>query len=454
MVAIIRCTPRELNHIEFKERLYPPSRREEWDWTLVRDDRLWTKGRHLTLIVTPDHAGVMWVSRLGLTKREKERTSTGQKLRVLHTAVLEPRVQLDTIVNKLRPQHRRHLVPEGQLSDGTGNALISALVDERPNAQEIIDYINATRDGFAIRPGSKAEEALSIARDGTIAVARMAGMSIPQLSRWDPPAEALQDVDEPPAYLDLLHHAADQSESAENYALEDHLINRDTENMLGWLSAPTGHVAWRQFQQNGQRLFIANANRTAAERISGADVIYYHENRQSLILVQYKKLDARRNGYYYPDSDRNLEDELGRLRAVDRYVAHFRSSDDDHRLCPDPSWIKLCRPESVIPQADVMVPGMYFSRKHFESLRADPRLRDGRGGSVRFGYSNVPNYLDNTMFTRLVETGMIGTAGIGTELVRQQISRTFKKGRMLIFGLLTGEEKPQSVRNSARRKGR
>ncbi|MFG2305234.1 hypothetical protein [Actinacidiphila glaucinigra] len=198
---------------------------------------------------------------------------------------------------------------------------------------------------------------------------------------------------------------------------------------------------------------MANANRTAAEHVSSADLIYYNDTRQSLVLVQYKKLNARRKGYYYPNSDSGLDGELTRLRAVDRYAALLRKSGDDHRLCPDPSWIKLCPPEAVIPQADVMVPGMYFSRRHFEQLRQDARLQDGRGGGVRFGFANVPSYLDNTMFTRLVETGMIGTTGVGTELVRQQITRSFKQGKALILGLLTGPEEPQSERNSRRRSG-
>lgn len=106
----------------------------------------------------------------------------------------------------------------------------------------------------------------------------------------------------------------------------------------------------------------------------------------------------------------------------------------------------------VIPRADVMVPGMYFSCQHFERLRDDPRLKDGRGGAERFGYSNVSSYLDNTMFTRLVETGMIGTSGVSAELVRQQISRSAREERLLTAGILTGREEPQSARISARRR--
>jgi hypothetical protein len=159
-------------------------------------------------------------------------------------------------------------------------------------------------------------------------------------------------------------------------------------------------------------------------------------------------------GYYYPNSDRNLPDELKRMQEMDAYAAELRKPTDDHRLNPDPSWIKLCPPEGVIPQANVMVPGMYFSRQHFERLRDDSRLWDGRGGALRFGYANVPNYLDNTMFTRLVETGMIGTTGASTDLVRQQVEKSVSEGRLLTAGWVTGADQPQSVRNGIRRRGR
>ncbi len=460
MVAIIKCTGAEADAVEFKERLYPASRREEWDWTVARDDKYWTKGQHLTIIATPDAARVFWITRLGLTKRDKSITA-GRILRVLHTTKIGNPVRLDEVLDQLDNRHRRHVVPEGQQSEATGKALLDVLTRLRPDAQETISYINATTNGFRIRPESKAEQNLADQRDATLAIARMAGMTIPQLARWDPPAEQLSDDAPPPAYLNLLQPSTRRTGSAEttnnpeeSIALEDHLINRDTENLMGWLGGQTGDVAWRQFRQHGQRLFIGNANRTTAEHISGADIIYYNDTRKSLVLVQYKKLDARRHGYYYPDSDSNLEKELDRLRQVDRYAAHFRTPRDDHRLAPDPSWIKLCPPESVIPQADAMVPGMYFSRQHFEQLRSDPRLQDGRGGAVRFGYANVPSYLDNTMFTRLVETAMIGTTGVSTDLVRRQITHSLEQGRMAIMGLLSGEEEPQSVRNSRRRQQR
>jgi hypothetical protein len=465
MVAIIRCTEAETKHLEFNESIYPAARRHEWVWTTTRPKEFWTKGRHITLIATPDGYGRPVVSRLGHTKRLHQAADLEQKLEISQVTQLPHAVPLDDVLGSLSRRHSIHLVAEGQQTEATGEAVLAALAELRPEARDVIGGLRTVLDGYRVRPGSRAEDALATQRDAVLGLARMAGMTIPQLARWDPPAEALYDDTPPPAYLDLLSRtgrdarppagASRQTVAPEHdIAIEDHHIGWDSETLMGWIGENTGHVAWRRFHQNGQSLLIANVNRTSAEAISGADLLYYHETRGSLVLVQYKKLDRHVGGYYYPDSDRNLGKELKRMHDVDTYAAMLRKPTDDHRLNPDPSWIKLCPPEGVIPQTNVMVPGMYFSRQHFERLRDDPRLRDGRTGRPRFGYANVPSYLDNTMFTRLVETGMIGTTGASTELLRQQVTRSVDEGRMLIAGLVTGTEQPQSARNSARRRGR
>ncbi|WEB39906.1 hypothetical protein MOV08_11885 [Streptomyces yunnanensis] len=227
----------------------------------------------------------------------------------------------------------------------------------------------------------------------------------------------------------------------------------DTRTMHGWLGDETNHVAWRQFREHGRTLLVANANRTPAEQALGCDV-FYNVTRHSLVLVQYKKLNAERGGFYYPNSDRNPAKELVRMRSLDRYAEMQAGLADEQRLDPGPSWIKLCHPRSVPPHTTEMIRGMYFSRRQFESLCDDDRLKDGRGGAVRFGYKNVPAYLDNTLFTRLAETGQIGTTGTSTDLVRQQVIRSFRGQRSLVLATLSGEEAPQAARNAQRRQAR
>ena len=128
-----------------------------------------------------------------------------------------------------------------------------------------------------------------------------------------------------------------------------------------------------------------NANRDPAERVFGVDTIYYNGIRDSLVMVQYKKLNAAKNGIYYPDHDSNLDKQLVRMRAVDRYAAAQRRPGDDFRLLASPSWVKICHPQPFVPKSADMIHGMYLAREHFEQLRTDDRLK-GKKGGIGFAY--------------------------------------------------------------------
>ncbi|MFJ9617674.1 hypothetical protein [Streptomyces noursei] len=158
-----------------------------------------------------------------------------------------------------------------------------------------------------------------------------------------------------------------------------------TRTVHGWFSDETNRVAWRKFREHGATLLVANTNRSPAEQALGCDIIFYNVTRHSLVLVRYKKLDAERGGFYYPNSDRNLAKELVRMRSLDRYAEMQAGLIDEQRLDPSPSWIELCHPRSVLPHTTEMIHGMYFSRRQFESLCDDDRLKDAprRRGPVR-----------------------------------------------------------------------
>lgn len=442
MVAIIKCTEDEQEHLTWRDKLHNPRHQDEWVWNTTRPRKHWHKGSHLTLIVTGSHRGEPVISRLGWTKRVRQGDDLGEKLEISRIRSTERPVPLSELMGKLPQKFHRHLVSEGQQSDGTGKALVDALLGLRPDLRHVVDHVRGQGDRYPVGE-SRAAQVLALQRDATIGVSRMAGMDIPDFALWDPPVQRLDDDEVPPTFTSTLPTSP---------ALEDHLINHDAESMMGWLSDQTRHVSWRIFRQYGQQLLVANANRTTAERTLGVDIIYYSVTRESLILVQYKKLDAERKGFYYPNSDAHLDKELARMRAVDRLAERQRRPGDDFRILPSPSWLKLCHPQAFIPKTNDMIHGMYLAREHFEQLRKDSRLKTERG-AVRFGFENVPSYLDNTMFIKLVENGLIGTAGTSTELVRQQIIRSFEGRKATVLATLAGPETPQSARNSMRRRG-
>jgi hypothetical protein len=326
--------------------------------------------------------------------------------------------------------------------------LAEALLQIRPDLREILERVKGPGPGFRFGD-SPAGAVLALQRDASIGAVRMAGFDSDSFAAWQPPSEPLDPRQVPPPFVE-----GTPVDDADDTPIEDVFIAHDATTMFGWLSQNTRHLAWRKLVKGDQTLLVANANRSTAESTLGVDLIYYNVARRSMTMLQYKKLSAPVNGFYYPNSDDDLADELAQMRAVDAAAEKFREPNDEFRFVATPSWIKICHPGASIPQTDQMVHGMYLSRDHFERLRSDPRIRDGRGGAARFGYKNVPSYLDNTMFSRLVETGFIGTTGTSTEFVHNQVLRSLDRKKALVLATLSGTDEPQSVRNTRRRQGR
>jgi hypothetical protein len=438
MVAIIRCTGDELEQLDWNESLHA-RRGQEWVWQPTRRRRTWDSGSHLTAILAPSATGVE-VSRLGWTIRLRPAGDIDQVLEVSRIEPVDPAVPYSSVEGRLSGRHKVHLKQEGCLSKATGEALVAALIDERPGLREIIARIEGVADKYPIGD-SPSGQVMALQRDASIVAVQMAGMDVSDFARWDRPRNVLAPDEVPPTFVGRIQGGR---------ALEDEQVSHDSRTMLGWLTNQTQHVSWREFTGFGQRLFVANANHDTAERTLGVDLIYYSETRGSMVLVQYKRLDAAKNGFYYPNSDSKLARELIRMRAVDRYVAGYRKAEDDFRFVSSPCWLKICQPQAYIPQTADMVPGMYLSLDHFDRLRADPRLKGPHGGT-RFGYANVPNYLDNSMFSRLVETGFIGSSGTATDLVYKQVIRSFRGHKALVLATLHGDDMTQSKRNTQKR---
>jgi len=436
MVAILKCVGDEKSLLDSNERFYGKLG-EEWAWKPVRHRENWgrDRGSGLTLIIADDE-----IIKLGWTSRRGWEGASGQKLEVSRIESVVPPVPYARVTRRLAPRFVAHLTDEGRLGAGTGRALVEALTQERSDLGGVIARIEGVADKYPIGD-SPAAQVMALQRDASIVAVRMAGMDVSDFARWDRPTDRLAIEDVPPTFV---------GRTQGDRQLEERLIQHDGETMLGWLTQKTHHTSWRAFSGFGQRLLVANANNDTAEHTLGVDLIYYSVSRGSMILVQYKKLDAKNNGSFYPDSDSNLADEIRRMQKLDEHVTANRSPDDDFRLEPSPCWMKLCQDQAYIPQTADMIPGMYFSLAHFQQLREDPRLR-GPQGAVRFAYDNVPSYLDNTMFARLVETGLVGTSGTATEFVHRQVVESFNGNKALVLAALFGENLPQSRRKTEKR---
>lgn len=445
MVAIIRCDRDEADLRDSSERV-ATQRGQEWVLELTRRKKIWTHpGAHLT-ILADKLSGTDYITSLGWTAKLKRSERLSQILEISRIESLASPVMYSDVEDLIPERLKSHLVHEGTLPSGTGKALVDALVQVRPDLRHAIERIEGASRRYEIN-GSLAGQILAMQRDATVGAVRMAGMDGSEFARWDRPTLSSSDAVIAPNFTDGVPGARNGQEPR---ALEDRQIDHDAGTMIGWLTANAPHVSWCRFTGFGQRLYVANANRDIPENTLGTDLIYFNATRQSLVLVQYKRMAPGKESYYYPGRDAGLADELERMQKVDKLAAASAGADRDFRLDPAASWLKVCQSQAFIPQTADMVTGMYFTREHFERLRKDPRCQGPQGGT-RFGFKNTPHYLDNTMFHRLVETGLIGTTGTSTQVLYDQIMLSFEGHKSLVVATLHGEDMAQSQRNSEKR---
>lgn len=445
MVAIIRCDRDEADLRDSSGQV-ATRRGQEWALRLTRRKKIWTHpGAHLTILIDK-LSGTDYITNLGWTAKLKRSEQLNQVLEISRIESLASPVQYCDLDDLISERLKSHLVHQGTLPPGTGKALVDALVQVRPDLRHAIERIEGASRRYEIN-GSVAGQIMAMQRDATVGAVRMAGMEGSEFARWDRPAVPLSDDAIAPNFTDGVPGARNGQEPR---ALEDRQIDHDAGTMIGWLTANAPHVSWCRFTGFGQRLYVANANRDIPENTLGTDLIYFNTTRQSLVFVQYKRMAPGKESYYYPDSDDGLAVELERMEKVDMLAASSASADHDFRLDPAPSWLKVCQPQAFIPQTADMVTGMYFTREHFERLRKDPRCQGPQGGT-RFGFKNTPHYLDNTMFHRLVETGLIGTTGTSTQVLYDQVMLSFEGHKSLVVATLHGKNMPQSQHNSEKR---
>jgi hypothetical protein len=172
------------------------------------------------------------------------------------------------------------------------------------------------------------------------------------------------------------------------------------------------------------RTFLAN--KLEVERQTGADIIYYLEDLQSFVLVQYKRCTRENNELRYrPDGQ--LAKELVRLNALQALATGTPAvSLADHRLGTPFCFMKLCEPEQ--PLGVAISKGKYFDLHGF-----DLSIATGPNGGKRIDYHDVDRYLTNTLFVELVAQGWVGSSGDVSEQVLKTLEASLKNDRSVLL---------------------
>jgi hypothetical protein len=321
-------------------------------------------------------------------------------------------------------QYRDILDHDVALTDAMGDRLLAALVSVAPATAPIVDDL---RDSLDARGDvSSAAELLAWEKDAAGVLLQTAGIKRDVLRTWQaaPPAD--------PTPLRRVNFVAGLSNRRVHEGL---LIAHDAERFPRWLSVPVADVGWRMFtkEETGDELLIYNANNQGVEDALGVDLIYYHEQYRSFVLVQYKKLERGSHlddwGYRPDDS---FVDQLRRMREIDD--ASTESDHPDYRIFYKPCWVKLAKEQAFVNDTDDLIHGMYLPREVVERLIDDPSTAGPHGGT-RLTYDNVPRYLNNTTFTNLVGDGWIGSSGTGTDLILKLIVDALDGDRVAVVGI-------------------
>lgn len=204
-------------------------------------------------------------------------------------------------------------------------------------------------------------------------------------------------------------------------------------NLPGVMVHESPIIEARAYGQGRQQLLIYNANNSRLEDVMGMDLMYYNATDRSFVMVQYKDFTVDDNDskkVIRPDA--RLDDQLKRMRELDEQC---KPSPDpmDIRLHAKPCFLKLCDPEDVGSDSVDMIKGVYLTREHFEAVLNSPEARGPRGGRV-INKMTAPRHIDNDMFTTLLRYGWIGSCGVGTDFVREQVWNSVSQRGSVVIG--------------------
>lgn len=206
---------------------------------------------------------------------------------------------------------------------------------------------------------------------------------------------------------------------------EDEVITADTSRFLDW--DPEGHAfnGWFLFRSGDRQLLVKNINYSPEETSTGADLVYVRSEPNSVVLVQYKLLEALQgsNDYFFRDRDDKLAAQVMQMLALSASEAQSAppadavpddpidgTGADDYRLGPDIGFVKFVEPVQPRRSGDrLSLPaGRYFPARGVLRMLQNPS-KGPRGGDIHRVHSW--RSLDGETFAKLVRDQWVGSAG-------------------------------------------
>jgi hypothetical protein len=226
---------------------------------------------------------------------------------------------------------------------------------------------------------------------------------------------------------------------------EDRMVEHDVRVFGNWRLLRSGALGMAQFTDGVRQLTVMNVNRAGVEHALGVDLVYYHHDYNSYVVVQYKRMTPRANGSgheFRPNGQ--LRVELERMRKFVGARQPAPASVDTFRLDDRFAYLKLCPSTAREAFSHELIHGMYLPIDYWDVLMASPRVLGPHGG-LCVNYDNVGRYLNNTSFIALVSSAWIGSRGVPTARITNII-----RASIATRSLVLAEARGKRVRGASR----
>ncbi len=324
--------------------------------------------------------------------------------------------------------------PVRTLAEESGQAVIRALQSLRPDAAPIIQWLQALDQPGQFGAGL-VDQIWQLERDAANVALRIADISPTPLRAWQRPRDEEQPfsaglVSLPPQPQSGTD-ASSQDEAPDDLLGlvprpgEQAMIENDARTFGGWTNV-SRNVHINTFTDGGRRVSITNVNAGRVEARVGVDLVYYHVNTKSFVLVQYKRLIDKDLLV-----DQRLRDQLARLEELSKFNEEA-AEPDQWRIGPDFAFLKLAHGLETDRVAFGMIPGLYLPLSYARILlRHDTTL--GERGGRRLGYGTVSRYLSNKQFIDLAAHGLVGTIGISVSQLKRIVDGLLTEGDGIVI---------------------
>ncbi|GAA4224242.1 hypothetical protein GCM10022254_03220 [Actinomadura meridiana] len=385
---------------------------ERWD-----QDQLAYKQRHLAVFVGPIEAAHC-VFGIGIVYSEGRSGTYEEKIVIKESHALSEPVPTSLVTDVLGKAYADAAAPGQRLSDARGRRLLEALLQLDGNLARRVDLLIAAIKDQAIE-GRNAlirgfeRDAAYMAYQAVFGN-RVIADGVPAKVNFEEPFVSCLPDTRSPADLDWLQ-------------LDD------------WDLRDVGYAArFYEGREADQKLLLVNMAKRRAEDVSGVDLVYYNPVHSSFVIVQYKEFTQGGSLLAY-EPEPGLDEELARLQAIDDQCKD--STDLAHlRLHAQPVFLKLCEPSPFRHSSSEPIRGAYLPLPHFRTALTSPPPQPPQYSRYRVGTGDLPRHLNSTTFTQLLSDGWIGSCGVGSSFVRDQMKASLSGRGSLVFAMHTGPQ--------------